>query len=116
MYYVGSLEEIRIRNNERKLVTSALYEAKVKDNEILQVLMKVCNVDKDEAMNDFRNEKFILSPCRELYQYLVLEKGFDDHDADVFIHKRARSALARNTELSKLSPAKMFDTINKADK
>lgn len=114
--YVGSLEECRIRKNEIKLVTAALYEAKVKDDEILRVLMKVCNVDKEEAMNAFRNEKFMLSPCRELYQYLVLEKGFDDHDADMFIHKRARTALAGNTELSKLSPAKMFDTINKVDK
>lgn len=114
--YVGSLEERQIRNNEIKLVTAALYEAKVKDDEILRVLMKVCNVDKEEAMKAFCNEKFILSPCRELYQYLVLEKGFDDHDADMFINNGARAALADNAELSKLSPAKMFDTINMADK
>lgn len=114
--YAGSLEERQIRNNEIKLVTVALYEAKVKEGEILRVLMKVCNIDNGEAMNAFRNEKFIMSPCRELYQYLVLEKGFDDHDADVFIHNRARGALAGNAELSKLSPAKMFDTLNKAGK
>jgi len=67
-------------------------------------------------MNAFRNEKYMLYPCRELYQYLILEKGFDDHDADVFTHNRAMSALAGNAELSKLSPAKLFDAINKADK
>lgn len=33
--YLGSLEECRIRNNEIKLVTEALYEANVKDDEIL---------------------------------------------------------------------------------
>lgn len=87
----------------------------MKDDEIFRVLTKVCNTNKEEAINVFRNEKFMLSPCRELYHYLVLEKGFDDHDADLFIHNRARVALAGNAELSKLSPAKMFDTI-KADK
>ena len=35
------------------------------------------------------------------------------HDADVFIHKKATRALADNRELSKLTPAKMFDAINK---
>ena len=111
----GSLEERRIRINEIKQVTEALYEAKVKNDEILRVLMKVCNVDKERAINALRNEKYILSPCRELHQYLVLEKGFNDHDAEV-IRNRARSALASNTELSKLSPSKLLDTLNNDDK
>jgi len=37
--YLGSLEERRARRKEIKLVTAALYEAKVKDEEILRVLM-----------------------------------------------------------------------------
>ncbi|WP_407309960.1 hypothetical protein [Desulfosporosinus sp. SB140] len=114
--YVGSLEERQIRNNEIKLVTAALYEAKVKDDEILRVLMKMCDIDREEAMTAFQNEKFMLSPCRELYQYLILEKGLDAHDADVFVNNRARAALAGNPELSKLSSAKMFDAINKSKK
>ena len=112
----GSLEERRIRNNEMKLVTAALYEAKVEYEEILRVLMKVCDIDREEAMAALQKEKFMLSPCRELYQYLLLEKGFDAHDADVFIHNKATRALADNRDLSKLSPAKMFDVINKAKK
>lgn len=67
-------------------------------------------------MTALQNEKFMLSPCRELYQYLILEKGLDAHDADVFVHNCARAALAGNAELSKLSPAKLFDAISKADK
>lgn len=66
-----------------------------------------------EVTNALCNEKFILHPCRELYQYLILEKGFEEHDADVFIHNKASCALAGNRELSKLSPAKMFDAIKK---
>jgi len=114
--YLGSLEERRARGNEIKLVTAALYEAKVKDEEILRVLMKVCDADREEATNAFRNEKFMLYPSRELYQYLILEKGFEEHDADVFIRNKATRALADNRELSKLSPAKMFDAINKSNK
>ncbi len=113
---VGSLGEHQNRNNEIKLVTAALYDAKVKDDEILRVLMKVCDIDRERAMTAFQNEKFMHSPCRVLCQYLILEKGFDAHDADVFVHKYARPALARNAELSKLSSAKLFDDINKANK
>ena len=57
-----------------------------------------------------------LYPCRALYQYLIPEKGFEEHDADVFVHKKAKRALADNRELSKLSPTKLFDAINKANK
>ena len=78
--------------------------------------MKVCGADREEATNAFRHEKFMLYPCRELYQYLILEKGFEEHDADVFVQNSAMAALAGNVELSKLSPAKLFDAINKADK
>ena len=55
----------------------------------------------------------MLYPCRALYQYLILEKGFEEHDADVLIHSKAKRALASNRELSKLSPAKLYDAINK---
>lgn len=116
---IGSLEERQERqgrNNSIKLVTAALYEAKVKNDEVLRVLMKVCDIDQEEAMNAIQYEKFIWAPCRELYQYLVLEKGFDNHKADVYIHSCAKVALTGNTELSKLSPEKMFDAINKANK
>ena len=114
--YLGCLEERRIRNNEIELVTATLYEARVKDDEILRVLMKVCNIDQKSAIYAFRHEKLMLSPCRELYQYLILEKGYDADAADIFIHNSARRALARNAELSKVSPAKLFAAINKANK
>ena len=111
--HLGSLEDRRARNNEIKLVTAALYEAKVKNEEILRVLMKVCNADREEATNAFRNEKFMLYPCRALYQYLIPEKGFEEHDADVIINSKAKRVLTSNRELSKLSPAKLYDAINK---
>jgi hypothetical protein len=55
----------------------------------------------------------MLYPCRALYQYLIPEKGFEEHDADVIINSRAKRVLTSNRELSKLSPAKLYDAINK---
>lgn len=109
-----SMEGRKARAGEMKLVTAALYEAKVNDEEIIRVLMIVCGSGREEAIRVFRNEKFISQPCRKLYQYLVLEKGIDEHDADVFIHNKARRALADNRDISKLSPDKMFEAINQA--
>lgn len=112
---VGSLEDRQNRNNVIKLVTEGLCETKVKEDEILRILMKVCDIDRKEAMNALQNEKFMLSPCRELYQYLILEKGFDAHDAEGFVRKYARTALAGNAELSKLPSAKLFEAIKKTN-
>ncbi|PEK99498.1 hypothetical protein [Bacillus sp. AFS017336] len=113
---LSSIEERRIRHNEIKQVTAALYEAKVKDYEILRVLMKICNINRESAMSMLQFEKIIWYPCRELTQYLILEKGFDAHDANVFTYNIAKPRLESNTELRKLSPAKLFDAINKDNK
>jgi hypothetical protein len=69
--YLESSEGRRVRNNKRKLVTKVLYAAKVKDDEIIRILIKVCDVDKEDAINALCNEKFILSPCRELIQDFI---------------------------------------------
>jgi hypothetical protein len=112
---IDSIEERKNRNNEIRLVTAALYETKVKEDEILRILMKVCDIGRKEAINALQNEKFMLSPCRELNHYLTLVKGYNAHEADIFIKKHARSALAGDTELSKLSSAKLFEAINKTN-
>ncbi|KGP91984.1 hypothetical protein N780_15455 [Pontibacillus chungwhensis BH030062] len=113
--HLSSLEESRNRNNEIKLVTEALCETKVQENEMLRILMQVCNVSRNEAMNALQNEKFMLSPCRELRQYLIVKKGFTPQEAEAFVYKYARTALARNAELSKLSSAKLFEAVKKAN-
>lgn len=41
------------------------------------------------------------------------KKGFEEHDADVIINSKAKRVLTSNRELSKLSPAKLYDAINK---
>jgi hypothetical protein len=52
----------------------------------------------------------------KIVSILNFEKAVDAHDADAFVHNCARATLAGNAELSRLSPAKLFDAINKADK
>jgi len=52
-----------------------LYEAKVKDEEILGVLMKVCDADREEATNAFRNEKRHLRIGRKSYIINIIFGG-----------------------------------------
>lgn len=94
-----------------KTVVAALYEAKVKDNEIIRLLQKYCGVNQDEAINYLQNEKFILFPCRNLFDYLIIEQGMDKEEADKLIHTKVRTLLANDTGLSKLTPAKLYEKI-----
>lgn len=102
------LEERQIENREKKTIVAALYEAKIEEKEILRLLKKYCNINEEEALNIFQKEKFIYAPCRELEQYLLLEKGYDYKTSDLFINKYAIRVLANNPELSKLTPAKLY--------
>lgn len=94
-----------------KTVVAALYEAKVKDNEIIRLLQKHCEISWDEAVHYLQNEKFILFPCRNLFEYLIIEQGMSIEEADKLIHTKVRALLANDTELSKLPPAKLFEKI-----
>ena len=67
--------------------------------------------DKRRPMR-FVMKSSCLYPCRALYQYLIPEKGFEEHDADVIINSKAIRVLTSNRELSKLSPASLYDAIN----
>lgn len=106
-----SIEENKMILDFKKRLVAALYEAKVKDDEIITLLLKYGYMDEDEALMLLRNEKIVEAPCRNLYQYLILNKYTDEKEADKFIHNKARSALSNNMELSKLSPAKLYDEI-----
>ena len=50
-------EERMIKHREKKMAVAVLYEAKVKDDEILRILQKFCNIDNEEAVNVLQNEK-----------------------------------------------------------
>ena len=94
---------------EKRRIVAILYEAKIKEEEIINLLKKYCNIDYEEAINLLQNEKFIDAPCRKLEQFLILEKGYSYKDADVFINKYVINILTKNTELSKITPIKLYD-------
>ncbi|MBD5507852.1 MAG: hypothetical protein HDR05_07350 [Lachnospiraceae bacterium] len=106
-------EEQKIKHREKKMAVAVLYEAKVKDDEIIRILQKFCDIDNGEAMDILRNEKIIEAPSRKLTQFLLLEKGFSADDTDRFIHKYVKRKLASNTELCKLPPEKLYNEIQK---
>lgn len=106
--YHSLLEERQIELREKKTIVAALYEAKIEAKEILRLIKKYCNINEEEALNIFQNEKFINSPCRELEQYLLLEKGYDYETSDLFINKHVVRVLVNNPELIKLTPAKLY--------
>ena len=97
----------------KRILTSALYEAKIKEDEIKRLLIKYCNIDDDEAIILIQNEKFINVPCKKLMDYLIFEIGYSYRDADIYVHNYAKSALAGNTEFSKLTASKLFEMIEK---
>ncbi|MEG2379969.1 MAG: hypothetical protein RSB77_07115 [Bacilli bacterium] len=106
--YHSLLEEHQIELREKQTIVAALYEAKIEEKEILRLIKKYCNINEKEALNIFQNEKFINAPCRELEQYLLLEKGYDYKTSDLFINKHVVRVLVNNPELSKLTPAKLY--------
>ncbi|AWK52783.1 hypothetical protein DIC82_18065 [Clostridium beijerinckii] len=106
--YHSLLEERQIELREKKTIVAALYEAKIDGKEIIRLLKKYCNINEEEGLNIFKNEKFINAPCRELEQYLLLEKGYDYKTSDLFINKHAVRVLVNNPELSKLTAAKLY--------
>lgn len=112
----SSLEERQMEHREKKIVVAALYEARIEYEEILRLLKKYCNVNDEEALNRFKNEKFINSPCRRLEQYLLLEKGYDYETTNLFINKHVVRVLANNPELSKLTPAKLYAVAKEHEK
>lgn len=106
--YHSVLENRIMELKEKKIMVAALYEAKIKKEEIIRLLEKYCHVGEEEAINLFQNEKFINAPCRNLEQYLLTEKGYDHRMTDLFINKYAIRVLANNLESSKLTPDKLY--------
>jgi len=114
--YNSLLEERQIGFREQSTIVATLYEAKIEGKEIIRLLKKYCNSNEEEALSIFKNEKFINVPCRELEQYLLLEKGYDYETAYSFINKNAIRVLYNNPELSKLTPAKLYAVAKEREK
>jgi len=67
------------------ILTAALYEAKIKDPEIIRLLQNYYGLRENEAQEQLRIEKTINHPCRELESYLMSEEAFSQQDAQDYI-------------------------------
>lgn len=94
------------------ILTSALYEAKVKDPEIIRLLQKYYGLRENEAQEQLRIEKTINHPCRELESYLMSEEAFSQQEAQEYIIDHGIVDLLRQErDLRKLSPKEILKKI-----
>lgn len=117
MYYtLLKLKNDKMTQVEKKRMVAILYEAKINEEKILDLLNKYCNIDYEEALYLLQNEKIINAPCRRLEQFLLLEKGYTYEDADLFINRNVIGILVNNPELSKVTPTKLYDFAKEREK
>ena len=91
---------------------AALYDAKVKDEEIIRLIQKYYGVTEREAQEQLRIEKTIEHPCRELQSYLMREEALSADEAREFIIRHGTVDLLRETRgLWKLSPKELLNKI-----
>ncbi|MBF4807693.1 MAG: hypothetical protein HXK26_03240 [Lancefieldella rimae] len=94
------------------ILTAALYEAKIKDPEIIRLLQKYYGLREGEAQEQLRIEKTINHPCRELESYLMSEEAFSQQEAQDYIIDHGTVDLLRQERgLWKLSPKELLKRI-----
>lgn len=94
------------------ILTAALYEAKIKDPEIIRLLQKYYGLRESEAQEQLRIEKTINHPCRELEFYLMSEEAFSQQEAQNYIIDHGTVDLLRQERgLWKLSPKELLKRI-----
>lgn len=94
------------------ILTAALYEAKIKDPEIIRLLQKYYGLRESEAQEQLRIEKTINHPCRELEAYLMSEDAFSQQEARAYIIEHGTVDLLRQERsLWKLPPKELLKRI-----
>lgn len=91
---------------------AALYDAKVKDDEIIRLIQKYYGVTHSDAQEQMRIEKTIEHPCRELQSYLMREEALSVDEAREFIINHGTVDMLIETRgLWKLSPKELLNKI-----
>ncbi len=101
------------RKREIKRATKALYEAKVKEEVIIQLLHDYWKIDEYQAKEVLRIEKTISSPKKVLITHLQ-RQGYKSSEIKEFIEKNnVEKQLENNSSLWKLSnsPEKLMKAI-----
>ena len=94
------------------ILTAALYEAKIKDPEIIRLLQNYYGLRENEAQEQLRIEKTINHPCSELESYLMSEEALSQQEAqDYIIDHGTVDLLRQESGLWKLSPKELLRKI-----
>ena len=94
-------------------MVAALYDAKLKDEMIIQLVIKYYPITKSKAQELLRIEKNIMHPCRELESYLMNEEVMTQEQAVEYIrNNHVIEILENNNTLWKLSAKGLFEKIN----
>lgn len=99
-------------DNGIQITTAALYEAKVKDDNIIRILQKFWGITDSNARERLRIEKTINYPCRSVAEYLMSEDAMTQDEADDFIINRGVLAYLREDRSAwKLSPKELVSKV-----
>ena len=106
-----------VQNHEDEIgsekMVAALYDAKLKDEMIIQLVIKYYPITKSKAQELLRIEKNVMHPCRELENYLMNEEVMSQEQAVEYIrNNNVVEILENNKTLWKLSAKGLFEKIN----
>jgi len=100
------------RFNGAVILTEALLEAKIKDNEIIRLIQKYYILNEEEAEKLVISERTVNLPCKELESYLVRSEGFTRDEAINFIYEKGIPEFLRENKGSwKLSPGQLLSKV-----
>lgn len=100
------------QENGIQITTAALYEAKVKDDNIIRMLQKFWGITDFDARERLRIEKTINYPCRSVAEYLMSEEAMTQDEADDFIINRGVLDYLREERSAwKLSPKELVSKV-----
>lgn len=100
------------RFNGAVILTEALLEARVKDNEIIRLVQKYYFLSEEESERLMISEKTVNLPCKELEAYLVRSEGYTrDEAVDFIFEKGIPDFLRKNKGYWKLSPGQLLSKI-----
>lgn len=93
------------------ITAAALYEARVEDTAIINLLQKHWLIYEDEATEFLRYERTVECPSRALKAYLT-GQGFNSRYLKDFMTKnKVRMKLRHDPNLWKLTPAELIDAV-----
>ena len=91
---------------------AALYDAKIKDDEIVRLIQKYYEITDQEVRKMLHKEKTVEHPCRELHFYLMEEEGYSYDEAYRFIIEHNVPEMLKSERGAwKMSPKELLKMV-----